>query len=258
MRLKTKTLIFADLDGTVLDEKYDCGITKPIVNQLSALGGSIVFCSSKTRSEIEFYRKEVGLEEPFISENGAAIFIPKGYFPFNYACTKTSHYNVIKLGTSYNILRKKFACVKRKTDSKVIGFGDMTPAEVARDAGLNLELAKLAKEREYDEPFKILQEGNKTKIIDAIKSEGLNCTLGGRYFHLTGKTDKGKAVAVLKDLYCQMFGKIVTFGIGDGANDLPMLKVVDKPFFVRKKAGFNSSFMAWRGILHLIGAKAIV
>lgn len=249
--MKTKTVVFADLDGTFLDEKYDCQSTKPIVNSLSALGSSIVFCSSKTSGEIEYYRKIVGLNEPFISENGAAICIPKDYFPFNYACTKMPRYNVIKLGTSYSSLRQKLMRVKRKTASKIVGFGDMTIQEVAHDTGLNLKLAKLAKRREHDEPFKIV-EGNEEKILSAVKSEGLCCTEGGKYFHLVGNTDKGKAVAVLKDLYCQMFGKVETFGIGDGPNDLPMLKVVDKPFFIKKLLGVNMSLFTWKHILQLV------
>jgi predicted mannosyl-3-phosphoglycerate phosphatase (HAD superfamily) len=54
-----------------------------------------------------------------------------------------------------------------------------------------------------------------------------------------------------------MFGKIDSFGIGDEPNDLPMLKVADKPFFIKKKASENSSFIAWKKILQLIGDKAI-
>lgn len=254
--MKTKTIVFADLDGTFLDDKYNYQGTKPIVSQLTALGDSIVFCSSKTKSEIEFYRKAVGINEPFITENGAAIFIPKGYFPFSYSCTKTARYNIIRLSTPYATLREKLAKIKRKTASKIIGFGDMTLEELARDAGLTLKLAKLAKKREHDEPFRIVK-GNKTSILNAIRNEGLHCVEGGRYFHLTGKTDKGKAVAILKNLYDQMFGKVDSFGIGDGPNDLPMLKVVDRPFFIKKKAGVNSSFIAWKRILQLIGNKAI-
>jgi mannosyl-3-phosphoglycerate phosphatase len=253
-QLKTKTVIFADLDGTLLDEKYECKTTKPIVDKLAALGGSIVFCSSKTRSEIEYYRKAVGVNEPFISENGAAIYIPKNYFPFSYACTKTSSYNIIKLGASYETLMQKLSRIKRLTASKIVGFGDMTIQEIAHDSELTLKLAELAKKREHDEPFKIV-EGNRARILQAIKSEGLYCTEGGRYFHLIGNTDKGKAVAVLKTLYLRMFGKVESFGIGDGSNDLPMLKVVDRAFFIRKTAGLNASFLAWRGILRLVGAK---
>jgi mannosyl-3-phosphoglycerate phosphatase len=254
--LKTKTVVFADLDGTFLDDNYNYQDTKPIASQMAALGGSIVFCSSKTRSEIEFYRKAIGITEPFIAENGAAIFIPKSYFPISYACTKTARYNIIRLGASYETLREKLAKIKRKTAAKIVGFGDMTLEELARDTGLPLNLAKLAKKREHDEPFRIV-EGNKSSILNAIKNEGLHCTEGGRYFHLTGNTDKGKAIAVLKSLYCQMFGRVETFGVGNGPNDFPMLKIVDKPFFIKKKAGVNSSFIAWTGILQLI-RKAVI
>ena len=252
LQLKTKSVIFADLDGTFLNNKYDYSETKPIVNRLSALGGSIVFCSSKTRNEIEFYRRATGINEPFIAENGAAIFIPKRYFSFKFDCAKTSNYNVIRLGTSYHTLRQKLAEIKEKTAAKIVGFGDMTLKELAYDTGLPLNLAKLAQWREHDEPFRII-EGDKKNVLNAIKREGLHFTEGGRYFHLTGNTDKGKAVAVLKSLYSQTFGRIETFGVGDGPNDLPMLKAVDKPFFIRRQVGVNSRFNAWMGILQHVG-----
>jgi mannosyl-3-phosphoglycerate phosphatase len=249
--LQTKKVVFADLDGTFLDDNYGCQHTKPIVNQLSALGCSVVFCSSKTKSEIEFYRQTAQLNEPFIAENGAAIYIPKKYFPFNYACTKTAQYNTIRIGAPYAFLRDKLGQIRQKTAATIVGFGDMTHEEVAMDARLPLPLAKLAKRREHDEPFRII-EGSRKSVMGAIKDSGLHCTVGGRYFHLTGKNDKGKAVAVLKGLYNHMFAKTVTFGIGDGPNDLPMLKVVDKPFFIRKSHNSSAHLDAWRGILQLI------
>ena len=255
--MKTKNVIFADLDGTFLNDKYDYTETKPIVNKLSALGGSIVFCSSKTRKEIEFYRKAVSINEPFIAENGAAIFIPKHYFPFSYNCTQTLQYNVIRLGTSYEALRKKLDKIKEKTAAKLVGFGDMTVEELAYDTGLPMHLALLSQKREHDEPFRIL-DGNKSSVLKAIKQQGLKCTKGGRYFHLTGNTDKGKAINILKNLYCQMFARIETFGVGDGPNDLSMLKVVDRPFLIEQKTSANSRFNAWTRILQLIGAKVVV
>ncbi len=133
----------------------------------------------------------------------------------------------------------------------------MTLEELAYDTGLPLNLAKLAQKREHDEPFRII-EGNKTRVLETIKNEGLKCIEGGRYFHLTGNTDKGKAINVLKSLYGQMFGRVETFGVGDGPNDLPMLKVVDKPFFIKKKIGVNVSFNAWTGILRYVGATVVI
>lgn len=39
-----------------------------------------VICSSKARSEIEFYRKLFSNPDPLIVENGGVLYIPRGYF----------------------------------------------------------------------------------------------------------------------------------------------------------------------------------
>ena len=255
--MRTKTVIFSDIDGTFLDDQYNYDTTKPIVDKLLALGTSIVFNSSKTKAEIEFYRKAIGLAEPFISENGAAIFIPKNYFPFTYPCNQTDSYCIIELGTPYKELRVKLEVIKQKTGAKIVGFGDMTPEELAEDTGLPLHLALLAKERGYDEPFRIL-EGDKFAVLEAIADEGLHCVLGGgRYFHLTGDNDKGAATTILSGLYSRAFDTVETYAVGDGPNDLPMLQVVDKPFFI-EKGEENSRVNAWLEILQNVSAKVVV
>jgi phosphoserine phosphatase len=47
-----------------------------------------------------------------------------------------------------------------------------------------------------------------------------------------------------------VFGEIVTFGVGDGPNDLEMLKVVDNPFLISEIANENARRAVWRKILH--------
>jgi predicted mannosyl-3-phosphoglycerate phosphatase (HAD superfamily) len=96
-------------------------------------------------------------------------------------------------------------------------------------------------------------QGNKLHILKAIKQQGLHCTRR-QILSLTDNNDKGKVTKILKNLYSQMFGKIETFGVGDGPNDLPMLKAVDKPFFI-KKSPVNSRLNAWTGILRLACGK---
>jgi len=249
-------VVFTDLDGTLLNEKYSCQEVKPLVSQLQALAVPIVICSSKARAEIEFYRKEIGLADPFTAENGSAIFIPKGYFSHGYAFSRqTAHYGVIELGIPYAVVRQKLANVKPSCHGKIIGFGDMTAEELAADSGLPLQLAKLAKMREYDEPFRIIS-GDEKQVLAAIKQEELNCTRGGRYFHLLGNCNKGKAVAVLKDLYIREFGETVTFGVGDSTNDWEMLQMVDVPFVVGESADAKNVSDVWKTISELVKRKA--
>ena len=231
-----KIVVFADLDGSLLNDKYEYAEIEPIVRQLLLLGVSIVFVSSKTRSEIDYYRKKWQMNDPFITENGSAIVIPENYFKISYGFTKhTLGYKVIELGTSYRIIREKLAALRKRTGSNIVGFGDMTVEEIAKDTDLPLYLAQLAKEREYSEPFKILDEHEKV-VLQAINEEGLCFSMGGRYLHILGSCDKGKATSILKNLYLLQFNKIMSIGVGDSPNDLPMLKIVDKPFYVNTSA----------------------
>ena len=249
-------MVFTDLDGALLDEEYDYQAVAPIISRLLSLNASIVLCSSKTRAEIEYYRQRMEIADPFIAENGAAIFIPKDYFPADYMRTReTARYHVIELDVRYSTVREKLARVRVRTGTDIIGFGDMTAEEVAKEAGLSLDLAKLAKKRAYDEPFRILK-GNEGKVLGALKEEGLNCIKTYRYFHALGGGDKGKATTILRDLYSQTCGSIATFGVGDGPNDLPMLKAVDKPFLIRNTSRKNSNYSVWKKILSLVSKLA--
>ena len=53
--------------------------------------------------------------------------------------------------------------------------------------------------------------------------KGFNVTKG-RIYHLLGKSDKGKAVSILIDFYKQKYSSVITIGLGDSPNDLPMLE----------------------------------
>jgi mannosyl-3-phosphoglycerate phosphatase len=225
-------VIFADLDGSFINEEYSYAGAQQAVHQLLSLKVPLVFCSSKTSEEIEHYRNELGVTDPFCSENGAAVFIPKQYFSFDYEFNRrTENYNVLELGISYQKLRKALAQVRMETGFEIVGFGDMTIEEVAKETGLSIELAKLSKRREYDEPFRVFQ-GDEKQVIALFEREGLTVTRGDRYFHLTGRHNKRDAAALLRKLYLKRFGKVWTFGVGNGPNDLDMLKWVDEPFFV--------------------------
>ncbi len=253
----TKIVLFADLDGTLLDEKYSYQNVQPVIDQLLTLNTAIVFCSSKTRAEIEFYRRKMSISDPFISENGSAIFIPRGYFQFDHSFTRQTHkYDVIELGTAYSNVREILNKVKARSAAKIIGFGDMTETEIAKDSGLPLRLARLAKRREYDEPFHII-EGEEKTVLNTIIEKGFCYTKGERYFHMLGNTDKGKAAAILKSLYVKRFRKLITYGIGDSSSDLSMLEVVDRPIFVSKTSREHNRETTWKNLLNPIRALSL-
>jgi mannosyl-3-phosphoglycerate phosphatase len=244
-----KIVVFSDLDGTLLNSKYESTETEPIIRRLLRLNVSIVLASSKTRAEIEHYRRKWKIIDPYIAENGSVITLPAGYFktvPKDSISVQGG--SMIELGIPYELVRERLYCVKNQTGAEIVGFGDLTVEEVAEDTGLPLDLAVLAKKREYSEPFKILS-GDEGQVLQAIKMAGLSYTKGGRYLTALGCVDKGKAVEVLKGLYLKQFGNIFTFAVGDGENDLTMLAAVDKPFFIRDPSMVK---LVWLEIQHIV------
>jgi mannosyl-3-phosphoglycerate phosphatase len=234
-----KQIIFTDLDGTLLDsETYSYEKSLAAINRLKENNIPVVFCSAKTRAEQEIYRRELGLFYPFIVENGGAIFIPRAYFPFPFDYRKgVDDLLAIELAIPYSRVRKLLAKIRDEHGFRFRGLGDMSAAEVAEITGLNIEFARLAKRREYDEPVEFESSGEEdlSKFLAKLGEAGLYWSHGGRLYHVMGGGGKGKAVEILSGLYRKMWGQIRTVGLGNGLNDLPMLSQVDIPFLVQKR-----------------------
>jgi len=198
-----------------------------------------VLCTSKTRAELEPIRFGLSHRHPFIVENGGAVLIPEGYFTASYSSQKSAAgYRAIEIGIPYSLLRMALKEIGRDSGSVLTGFGDMDLEEIVRRTKLSPDEAGRAKVREYDEPFLI--DGtpqNRQKVLNQIESKGFRWTRGGRFYHLTGDNDKGRAVGILTELYRADYGPLLTVGLGDSLNDLPMLAAVDRPILLQKPDG---------------------
>ena len=227
-------VIFTDLDGSLLNhEDYSYEEAKPTLKKIKRNNIPLIFTTSKTRPEVELLQKEIGIKEPFIVENGAAIFFPEGYRKFKLEFPKIDNYRVIKLGEEYDYIRKFIKKFSKKFGIK--GFGDMTIEEIGNLTGLSPEKVKYAKMREFTEPFIIQEEKFLPELKKLADRYGLKITRGGRFFHLIGKNqDKGKAVEITSNIFRKNFRNIITVGIGDSINDLPMLETVDIPILIPK------------------------
>lgn len=237
-----RLLVFTDLDGTLLDAStYSFDQALPALGELGRRGIPLILCSSKTRSEIESWRLRLGNAHPFVFENGGGIFIPRGTFPDAWILSiEGAHAEengfAIALGASYARLREGLGHL-RAMGWPVRGFGDMTEAEIAALTGLSVQEAGMAKARDHDEPFVVDAAPIDTAALnESVAHIGLRLTQG-RFYHLLGASDKGKAVEILMRLYGADGGKRLSAALGDSPNDIEMLVRVDRPIVVEKPGG---------------------
>ena len=239
-------IVYTDLDGSLLDSmtySYEAAI--PALTALSKQGIPLILVSSKTRAEMEPLRERLDHHDPFIVENGGAVFVPQGLFDFPLERMRTrSPYQVIEFGLPYHLLRDVLKQIEDAVETPLQGFGDLSVEAIMQVTGLSHADAILAKQREYDEPY--LLEGPQALIEEVcrqIVTRGLRWTKGGRLFHLMGENNKGEAASVLLRCYHRQqrirgqAERIETVGIGDSINDAPLLAMVDHPILVQKSDG---------------------
>ncbi len=227
-------IIFTDLDGTLLDSRtYSWSAARPALNCLKRLGIPVVIATSKTRAEVEYWRTQLELEDPFIVENGGAIYIPRGYFKTRVAgAIRRNGYEILEFGASYPDLVADLTAAAKTSGCVAYGFHDMNLAEVAVRTRLPLQQACLAMQREYDEPFEILSTGT-YRLLGEIEARGRHWTRGNRFYHINGGHDKSEAVRKLIAVYNATFGGVFSIGIGDSHNDARFLGAVDCSVLIR-------------------------
>lgn len=237
-----KIIIFTDLDGTLLDHgTYSYAEAEEALLLIKERNIPLVLCSSKTRDEIEVYRKKLSNNCPLISENGGAIFIPEQYNGLSCEYDRiVDGYLVIEIGAEYRSLKGLFEKIRNSTGADIKGITEFTIDEVIQMTGLDKVEAGLAVKREYSFPFVVTGDESEVEVVKReIESLGLNFTEGARFKHLMGSNDKGKAIDILMNILKedQPEARLISVGLGDSLNDLPMLEAVDKPILVKKESG---------------------
>ena len=229
-------VVISDLDGSLLDhDTYSFDAARPALERLRSERIALVLCTSKTRAETEPLRVALENEHPFIVENGGAVVIPDGYFPFDIDVDRVEHRGsatIVPIGDSYDDLVRVLGRASRECGISVRGFAAMTDAEVSEATGLPIDQAGLARQREFDEPFEVLDGRDPAPLLDAITRAGKRWTAGGRFFHIMGASDKARAVHLVTDLYRRQLGEVTTVGLGDAPNDVAFLRAVDRPIVV--------------------------
>jgi mannosyl-3-phosphoglycerate phosphatase len=237
--MNRRLIVFSDLDGTLLDHRdYSFGPARPALDALRETGVPLVLCTSKTRLETEHWRLALANVHPFIVENGGAAYVPDGTFgPEARFDKRAGGYGVLDFGRPYAELRRALEGIRASTGLPLCGFGDMTVEEIADRAGFTRQDAARAAAREYDEPFTGVEDVQLPRVVREAAALGFQVVSGGRFHHLVGGNDKGRAVRAVRALYEESRGPVRTVGLGDSANDVPMLQAVDVPVLVRKPDG---------------------
>lgn len=234
-------LVFTDLDGSLLDHNtYSHQACDTTLDRLDRLHTPVILATSKTRFEVIPFRKKLGNKHPFITENGAAIYIPVAYFPqMPKECVEQDGYWVYALSKPRSYWLALLAEAKKVFPTHFSNFANMQAQGIAEATGLSISDSTLANKREYSEPIQwFADDDTKQAFVTWLTAHGGHVLQGGRFLHLSGDCNKGKALSWLLEQF-RLHARnddLRSLAIGDGDNDIAMLEIADHAIVIRSPA----------------------
>lgn len=216
------TLIFTDLDGTLLDDRYDLVGAASALDAVVRMGAIAIPVTSKTRRECEALNALRRFKTPLIFENGSGIC-------WHGMGGEQSGNDVEIKGPGYKALCERLRKVRVNGQFHFRGFNEMCPEELSSRTGLSPQMARLALAREATEP--LVWEDTQSSLrafTEYVSMFHLDLLEGGRFLHVMPQTDKGAAAARVAARWEACSGRRVeTLGCGDSPNDLALLTYTD-------------------------------
>ena len=224
--------VVSDVDGTLMDHSYDLTPAKETIKTLQKLSIPVILCTSKTASEVKVIRKELNLSDPYIVENGAAI----------YGESLKQVNGKIILGEKYETLEEILNFISKEIDFKLIPLNNLTDEEATQLTGLKGNSLNLMRDRHWSMPFLNPPSSLEEKINFCCEKFKVAIFKGNRMSHLLSKnSNKGKAINALKKY--SNIKNIQIIGLGDSPNDLPLLLNSDIKIVIPGIDGPNLNLM---------------
>ena len=230
-------IIFTDLDGTLLDHHtYQFADAIPALELIKEHGIPLILTSSKTKVEMQGFQQSMGIEQfPFIVENGSAVYTNIGYFHTESTKEIIENYDCYKLGKTYSEIVNILENISKEFNYTIRGFHNTNKNEIIERTKLSPEAVELAIQREFSIPL-FFDDKAKEILLNEINSYNLQMLFGGRFMHILGETDKGKALNLVKQGFSNKYQSqaFKTIAIGDTLNDVAMLKNADIKILVKR------------------------
>jgi len=254
--MHTQRLIFTDLDGSLINHHdYSHTYADPVLTELSILDIPVIPCTSKTFAEVRALTLPGLSTNPFIVENGAAIYIPVGYF------AKQPQESIVQ--GSYWVYRTVasrnhwLALLKQTSlhfhDDEFTHFKALGHIGIASLTALSVRAAVRANQREHSEPLQWRGSSQrKQAFIHYLHSKGGQVQQGGRFLTLSGACSKGSALQWLLKQYVlnQPEKHFYTVACGDSDNDMAMLECANQAVIIRAPHHSTPCLQRKSGVIH--------
>lgn len=113
-----------------------------------------VWVSTRSRLQLDYPRRNVAHNHPFLAEGGCGVYLPEGYFHLPLAKSlRFGRFTCIPVAEPQPAASEAVEELSKETHVPVVSLASLSPRELAHNLGLANREAELARHRDFDEPF---------------------------------------------------------------------------------------------------------
>lgn len=235
-------IVFSDLDGCLLNKHdYDWRPAIPALERLQEMQIPVVLSSSKTVAEIGYLANQLPMiPAPFVAENGGTIF----WGPWQREGEPEIHQSEARRDNILEVLKE----IRDRLKFQFRSFNDLGLDGVMQATNLEEPAAQRALQRNSTEPLLWDDSAENIKqFANELNQHDLVLTQGGRFWHVSGQTTKGRGMRQVLDRISA--DDFTTVAIGDSPIDQSMLDLADIPVGITVAGKINVTIDQSRGIV---------
>jgi len=144
-----------------------------------------VWLTSRSRLQFDDARRKHGHTQPFIAEDGCAVYLPEGYFHLTpvsdasrarkSATVRLGRFTCIPVAEALPAAADALQTLSQDSGVPVVALRSLSPRELAQNTGLPQREAELARQRDFDEIF--FFAGASDEEVAKFLAEGRNRNL---------------------------------------------------------------------------------
>jgi predicted mannosyl-3-phosphoglycerate phosphatase (HAD superfamily) len=122
-----------------------------------------VWLTSRSRLQFDDARRKHGHTQPYIAEDGCAVYLPEGYFHLRpasdparakkAATIRLGRFTCIPVAEALPAAADALQTLSHDTSVPIVTLRSLSPRELVQNAGLPQREAELARQRDFDELF---------------------------------------------------------------------------------------------------------
>jgi len=152
--LRTKPVVYCTVDPFLSSRgKFLYGFDQ-FQSELDEREIPCVWISSQSRLQLDDPRRRVSHGEPFIAEDGCAVYLPEDYFHLKPARTvRMGRFTCLPAAKEQPAAKDALESLTEESGVTVVPLRSLSPRELSQNTGLPGHEAELTRQRDFDELF---------------------------------------------------------------------------------------------------------